>query len=92
MIKLETLHETNVAGSNRCLAYHLFCFLRSRRAHFEWNGIPPAAAAQMADDNMAIVPQIRVAFIDRAKVNEVVLFHLFTSKYLFSRVQFLGST
>jgi len=82
MMKREALHETNVAGSDGGLAYSFLCFLRRRRADClsRRNGIAPATAAQMANPDMAIVPQIRVAFIDRAKVNEVVLFHLFTSK------------
>jgi len=81
MMKREALHETNVAGSDGGLANHLLCFLRRRRALFRRNGIAPATTAQMANPDMAIVPQIRVAFIDRAKVNEVVfVFHLFTSK------------
>jgi hypothetical protein len=79
MMKREALHETNVAGSDGGLAS--LCFLRRRRALFRRKGIAPAATAQMANPDMAIVPQIRVAFIDRAKVNEVVLgVHLFTSK------------
>ena len=69
MIQLEVLHETNVAGSHGGLAF-LLCFLRRRRALFRRNGIAPATTAQMANPDMEIVPQIRVAFIDRAKVNE----------------------
>jgi len=83
MMKGEVLDETNVAGSDGGLAYNLLCFLRRRRAHFRTNGIAPATTAQMTNPDMAIVPQIRVAFIDCAKVNEVVFikgFHLFTSK------------
>jgi hypothetical protein len=83
MMKREALHETNVAGSDGGLAYSFLCFLRRRRALFRRNGIAPATTAQMANPDMAIVPQIRVAFIDRAKVNEVVFIqvvHLFTSK------------
>lgn len=85
MMKREALHETNVAGSDGGLAYSFLCFLRRRRADClsRRNGIAPATAAQMANPDMAIVPQIRVAFIDRAKVNKVVfikVFHLFTSK------------
>ena len=71
MIKLEVLHETNVAGSHGGLAPH--CFLRRRRALFRRNGIAPATTAEMANPDMAIVPQIRVAFSDRDKVNEFVL-------------------
>lgn len=71
MIKLEVVHETNVAGSHGGLAPH--CFLRCGRALFRTNGIAPATTAQMTDGDMEIVPQIRVAFIDRAKVNEFVL-------------------
>jgi hypothetical protein len=72
MMKREALHETNVTGSDGGLTYSLLCFLRRRRAHFRTNGIAPAAAAQMAHGDMTIVPQVSVAFIDRAKVNEVV--------------------
>lgn len=90
MIQHEVIHETNVAGSHGGLAF--LCFLRRGRALFRRNGIAPATTAQMTDGDMEIVPQIRVAFIDRAKVNEVVLvhqvvmangFHPFTTKYLF---------
>jgi hypothetical protein len=80
MMKRETLHETNVAGSDGGLAYNLLCFRRRRRAHFRTNCIPFTAAAQMADGDMAIVPQIRVAFLDGAKVFVVVFikgFHPF---------------
>lgn len=73
MIKLEVLHETNVAGSHGGLAF--LCFLRRRRALFRRNGVAPATAAQMANPDMTIVPQIRVAFSDRDKVNEFVLIH-----------------
>ena len=73
MIKREVLHETNVAGSNRGLAF--LRFLRRRRALFRRNGIAPATTAQMANPDMAIIPQIRVAFSDRDKVNEFVLIH-----------------
>jgi hypothetical protein len=100
MIKLEVLHETNVAGSHGGLVSH--CFLRRRRALFRRNGIAPATTAQMTDGDMAIVPQIRVAFIGRAKVNEfgmdnvvlanvanvVFVFHPFTKNTYFSGVQF----
>lgn len=71
MIQHEVLHETNVAGSDGGLAF--LCFLRRRRALFRRNGIAPATTAQMANPDMEIVPQIRVAFIDRDKVNEFVL-------------------
>ena len=83
MIKREVLHETNVAGSHGGLAF--LCFLRRRRALFRRNGIAPATTAQMTDGDMAIVPKIRVAFSDRAKVNEVVFikgFHPFYIKIL----------
>lgn len=70
MIKLEVLHETNVAGSHGGLAF--LCFLRRGRALFRRNGIAPATTAQMTDGDMEIVPQIYVAFIGRAKVNEFV--------------------
>ena len=70
-MKREVLHETNVAGSNRGLAF--LCFLRRGRALFRRNGIAPATTAQMTDGDMAIVPKIRVAFSDRDKVNEFVL-------------------
>ena len=73
MIKREVLHETNVAGSHGGLAF--LCFLRRGRALFRRNGIAPAITAQMANPDMEIVPQIRVAFIGRAKVNEFVLIH-----------------
>ena len=95
MIKLEVLHETNVAGSHGGLAPH--CFLRRRRALFRRNGIAPATTAQMTDGDMAIVPKIRVAFSDRAKVNEFVLvnqvvmangFHPLPQNTYFSGVQF----
>ena len=89
MMKGEVLHETNVAGSDGGLAYSFLCFLRRRRAHFRTNGIPFTAAAQMANPDMAIVPQVNVAFIDRAKVFVFMfVFHPFTSKSVFSEVQF----
>jgi len=77
MMKREVLHETNVAGSDGGLTYNLLCFLRRGRTDclFRTNGIPFTAAAQMANPDMAIVPQIRVAFIDRAKVFVVVFVH-----------------
>ena len=95
MIKLEVLHETNVAGSNRGLTF--LCFLRRGRALFRRNGIAPATTAQMTNPDMAIVPKIRVAFSDRAKVNEFVLvnqvvmangFHPLPQNTYFSGVQF----
>ena len=73
MIQLEVIHETNVAGSHGGLAP--LCFLRRGRALFRRNGIAPATTAQMANPDMAIIPQIRVAFSDRDKVNEFVLIH-----------------
>jgi hypothetical protein len=75
MMEREVLHETNVAGSDGGLAYNLLCFLRRRRAHFRTNGIPFTAAAKMADGDMAIVPQIRVAFLNTGKVFVVVFIH-----------------
>ena len=87
MIQLEVLHETNVAGSHGGLAF-LLCFLRRRRALFRRNGIAPATTAQMANPDMEIVPQIRVAFIDCAKVNEFMLvngFHPFLQQNTYFR-------
>jgi hypothetical protein len=77
MMKREALHETNVAGSDGGLAHSLLCFYRRRRTDclFRTNSIPFTATAQMANPDMAIVPQIRVAFIDRAKVFVVVFVH-----------------
>ena len=89
MMKGEALHETNVTGSDGGLAS--LCFLRRRRADClsRRNGIAPAAAAKMADGDMAIVPQIRVAFIDCAKVNEVVfVFHLLPQNKYFHGFNF----
>jgi hypothetical protein len=89
MMKREVLHETNVAGSDGGLANHPLCFLRRGRTHFRKKGIAPATAAQMANPDMAIVSQIRVAFIDRAKVNEVVfVFHLLPQNKYFHGFNF----
>ena len=68
MIEHKVIHETNVACSHGGLAPH--CFLRRGRALFRRNGIAPATTAKMANPDMEIVPQIRVTFIGRAKVNE----------------------
>jgi len=75
MMQRDILQETNVAGSFGCLVYgctYSLCILRTTPSQ-AWNGIPFPTAAQMADGDMAIVPQIRIAFGDTGKVNVVVL-------------------
>ena len=74
MMQRDTLQETNVTGSFGCLVYGCTysCILRATPGQ-AWNGISFPTAAQMADDDMAIVPQIRIAFSDTGKVDVVVL-------------------
>ena len=74
MMQRDIIQETNVAGSFGCLVYGCTysCILRDTPGQ-AWNGIPFTATAQMADRDMAIVPQIRIAFSHAGKVNVVVL-------------------